>query len=118
MCRLTLADILLVVSLLLVPVRGLLLARHAPSPAAVEVWRDGRFFGRFSLSQEQIVQVGQDYCIEIRGGVRVAETDCPLKLCQQMGWQSLPGRTIVCVPNRVVITIVSGNEPEYDAESY
>lgn len=115
----TLGDVLLVSALVVVSISGLLAAQRVPASAAVEVWRDGHLVGRFPLAKEQTVHVGQNFDIEIQPGrVRVAKTDCPLRLCQQMGWQSLPGRTIVCVPNRVVITITGNDEPGYDAESY
>jgi hypothetical protein len=65
-----------------------------------------------------MVNVGADVKVAIsRGRVRVAESDCPKGVCRHTGWQSRPGRVIVCLPNRVVVRIVGG-EPPYDAESY
>jgi hypothetical protein len=48
--------------------------------------------------------------VEIRGGmVRMVDSDCPDKLCVRTGWISQPGASIICLPNRVVLEIKSGN---------
>jgi len=50
------------------------------------------------------------------GKVWVAEASCPKKLCQKQGAISRPGETIVCLPNRIVITL-EGKTP-LDATTY
>ena len=51
---------------------------------------------------------GKSY-LEISGGmVRMIDSACPDKLCVKTGWISRPGESIVCLPNRVVIEIKSG----------
>ncbi|MDD3718882.1 MAG: NusG domain II-containing protein [Actinomycetota bacterium] len=48
--------------------------------------------------------------LEISGGrVRMVDSACPDKLCVKSGWVSSPGESIVCLPNRVVIEVVSGD---------
>jgi hypothetical protein len=50
-----------------------------------------------------------DSYLEISGGrVRMVDSACPDKLCVRTGWISRPGESIVCLPNRVVIEIKSG----------
>ncbi len=49
------------------------------------------------------------------GRIRVSESDCPGKDCVRSGWASEPGRTIVCLPNRLTITLESGKGPRFDA---
>ncbi|MBD3285019.1 NusG domain II-containing protein [candidate division WOR-3 bacterium] len=39
------------------------------------------------------------------GSVWVAQASCPRKLCVRQGKISRTGRSIVCLPNRIVITI-------------
>ena len=51
-----------------------------------------------------------DSYLEVRDGrVRMVDSACPDKLCVKTGWISSPGESIVCLPNRVVIEIVSGD---------
>lgn len=39
------------------------------------------------------------------GRIRVAEADCPDKVCVNMGWVDTPGRPIACVPHGLTITL-------------
>ncbi|EOC99832.1 NusG domain II-containing protein [Caldisalinibacter kiritimatiensis] len=53
--------------------------------------------------------------------VRVIEADCPDKLDVKQGWISKPGEVIVCLPNRLVIELVSEDtdkEDDIDSISY
>jgi len=41
--------------------------------------------------------------------VKVIESTCPDKLCIKQGWISKQGESIICLPNRISITITGGN---------
>jgi hypothetical protein len=45
------------------------------------------------------------------GKVRMVSSDCRDKVCIGMGWISTNGRSIVCLPNRVIIRITGGRDP-------
>ena len=47
-------------------------------------------------------------------GVRVLESDCPTQDCVHTGQISKAGQSIVCLPARIVITLV-GTSADYDA---
>lgn len=123
LCRPTVFDFLLVAVLLALPgwaLVGDLRAGH--SDATAYIYHDNRLLGAYPLSRDQTVFIGDrarpDVVIEIKSGrVRVAESNCPNQVCVHTGWVSRPGRTIVCVPNRVVIE-VKGRTSNVDAESY
>jgi len=54
--------------------------------------------------------------IEVRQGkVRVADADCPNRICVRTGWRSREGEVIVCVPNKTVIRIVGETTTEVGA---
>ena len=84
-------------------------------PATVAVRVDGRLTATFDLSTDRTIS-------PIPGGpdmsIRVLTSNCPRGVCKNFGRISKPGRTIICVPNKVVLTIEGGPGPEYDAESY
>jgi len=40
-------------------------------------------------------------------GVRVVQADCPRQICVRNGLISLGGRSIVCVPNKIIIQLES-----------
>ncbi len=46
--------------------------------------------------------------VEIRASkVRMKFSPCPLKICMHQGWISKPNESIICVPNGIIIKIVS-----------
>lgn len=49
-----------------------------------------------------------------QGRIRVLHSDCPSQDCVHTGWVSRSGGQIVCLPNRLVIT-VTGGTAEADA---
>ncbi|HYW68542.1 MAG TPA: NusG domain II-containing protein [bacterium] len=54
--------------------------------------------------------------VELAGGTaRVVSSPCPHRLCVKMGAVSAPGRSVVCVPNRVAVTVVGEGPASTDA---
>ena len=61
------------------------------------------------LEMDAKVEVDGEYhnVIEIRDRkAAVVESDCPGEDCVHSGWTGTPGRSVVCLPNRVEIRIV------------
>lgn len=51
-------------------------------------------------------------------GVRViAPREDPLKICERSGWLKVPGPTIVCIPNRLLVQIVGSTKVFIDGLS-
>jgi hypothetical protein len=121
--RVTVLDVLLIAVLLVLPGWGLVRSWRAASEHPVaSIFQNNRLLGVYALDRDQVITVGADarpaMRIEIKGGaIRVAESDCPKGVCKHAGWIRTPGRSIVCVPNRVLIEL-KGASAEYDAESY
>lgn len=47
----------------------------------------------------------------VQGGrARLVNAPCPLKLCEAMGPVDGPGEAIVCVPNRIAVTVTGRSE--------
>ena len=55
---------------------------------------------------------GEAVIVVENGSVRIAESDCPHNYCVRMGNISRRGELIVCVPNRIIVTIKGGSERE------
>lgn len=51
---------------------------------------------------------GKSYVEIADGQVHMIDSACPDKLCVHMGWKSHSGESIICLPNRVVIEVRSG----------
>lgn len=52
-----------------------------------------------------------------KGRIRFLESDCPNQTCVKTGWLTKPGDKAVCLPSRVVITIV-GDSDKIDILAY
>jgi hypothetical protein len=121
--RFTFLDLLLIAALVALPGWALVRSWHAAAERPVaRVFQNNRLIGTYPLDRDQVILIGDKakphMKIEIRNGaVRVAESDCPKGVCKHAGWVRTPGRSILCVPNRVLIE-VTGESRDYDAESY
>lgn len=57
--------------------------------------------------------------IEIKEGrVRAVESSCFQKICVNTGWINKPDQNIICLPNKVLVTIEGKESPKIDAVSY
>ncbi len=121
--RLTVLDVVLIAALLALPGWALVTSRRATREQPVaRIYHNSRLLGVYQLDRQQVVVIGDkarpDMTIEIKdGAIRVAHSDCPKGVCKHAGWVRTPGRSIVCVPNRVIIEL-KGRQQGYDAESY
>lgn len=98
-----------------------LLAHNKDELVAVVVI-DGKEIKRLPLDTGDLSQVtvsaprGKITIEYGQGKVRVLPLDhsvCPNEICWRTGWISAPGQSIVCVPNKLVITL-EGAQPEID----
>lgn len=108
-------DILLIVSLLLIAAVGLVyLFVFREAGNAVTVTVDGQLCGTYSLSQDAVQDIYTDDGREghnrlvIRDGKAYVETaTCPDGICVAHAPIFRNGESIVCLPNRVVITVTA-----------
>lgn len=57
--------------------------------------------------------------VEVKTGrIRVIESTCKDKLCIKEGWIGKVGESIVCLPNRISISIVGEKEDGIDSITY
>ena len=118
--RLSVADVVLIAFLLVAPALLLFaLARPRSDRTVANIYLAGQLLGTVPLDRDTIVSLdGAGVRIEFKSGrVRVEQSDCPNQLCVRTGWISRPGRSIICVPNEVLVEL-RGAGAGYDAESY
>lgn len=82
-----------------------------PSGAAALVSVDGKQVMSLPLSQDTRVTVqgaggGQNVLVVENGEIWCSEATCPDKLCVRQGKKKLGTDTIVCLPNRMAVTII------------
>lgn len=101
-------DILLILFVLLLALAILLvvnLTRQEGSVAIVEI--DGMVTGRYPLSKDGtfVLNGGTNILVIENGTARLVESDCPDHTCEKTGAIRYVGQTIVCLPNRLSVTI-------------
>lgn len=69
----------------------------------------GEIVGVFPLSEDRKIEVtgplGISTVVIESGDVYMADSPCPNKICIHMGKKSERNDTIICIPNRVYITV-------------
>lgn len=86
------------------------LPRETGDTPMAEIYLDGTLVCRVSLDTAAEFSVTGDYMntVTVRDGkIAVTESDCPGGDCVHSGWIGTSGRSIVCLPNRMEIRIVS-----------
>lgn len=112
-------DMILVVALLVLAAAGFVLFnafKQVGDYAVVSV--DGTEVARYPLDKEletDIITVGGTNTLVIKEGkASVSSASCPDLICVNHREISNVGETIVCLPNKVVISIEKANDDELD----
>ena len=80
------------------------------------IYVDGIEFGRYQLNEEQIVHIQGTNILEIKDGkARMIDADCPDKLCMRQKSISKNRESIICLPNKISVEVISKEENEFDA---
>jgi len=114
------ADLLLTGVLLLVALAGVVRLVTAPAGARVIVSNGDQILYTASLDTPREVELegplGITHLKIEEGGVRIADSPCPLKICMGMGKVSRDGALLACLPNRILVEVVGppGEEGAYD----
>lgn len=112
-------DVLIIVICL--AAAGLLYASgiFAPGAAGGEavITQNGEELARLPLDTdaEFITPDGGNRVVVEAGAVSVVEADCPDQVCVNQGRISRDGETIVCLPHRLVVEVVGGEQTQVDA---
>lgn len=79
---------------------------------------NGKEYKRLPLEGNNKIKIKTKYgnnTVEIKDGkVKMAESDCKDKICIHMKSISIPGQSIICLPNRIVVSIEQEGEKEVD----
>ena len=117
------ADIVLFFALILlgaVLTLAPLVSGEEENGAKVVIHVEGKVYGTYSLSKDQTITIDENdhhnLVIIESGKVRMEESNCDNQTCVHQGAIDSSFLPIVCLPNRVMVQIVDGEEA-YDAIS-
>ncbi len=91
--------------------------------ACVKVTVDGKVYGTYSLSKDDTIEIKNvdgdvTNTLVIKDGVAdVTAADCPDHLCVKQKAISKEGESIICLPNKVVVTVKSDTKSDIDSIS-
>lgn len=114
-------DIILFICLILIGGALSYLAFSGSSSGDLVVVKvNGEIYGKYSLTKDRTITVNRDghmNKITIKDGkVQVSKSNCKNQVCVKQGSISTTHQNIVCIPNRVVVSI-EGKGGEYDVIS-
>lgn len=82
----------------------------------VQIRINNQIYQRLPLSIDQTVDIKDKTTVIIKDRhVHVENSNCPDKLCQKQGSIEKNGEQIICLPNKIVIEIVSDQIKDIDA---
>ena len=116
-----------VVALVVVALAALLVFLLRPaggSNLTAVITLDGVQVAQYQLDQlDQPITLTVDegtYPLTIRaeqGRICIEHSDCPSQDCVRTGWISKPGQQIICLPDKLVISLSGSGSQEFDAIS-
>lgn len=87
----------------------------------VKIYFDSNLIKTVRLEEDMEYEIKENNHINIikikNGKVFMKEADCPDKLCEKQGAISRNGESIICLPNKIVIKIISNEKSDVDANS-
>lgn len=84
--------------------------------ADVVVTVDGKKYGTYDLSANRTIDINGTNTLQIKNGkADMIHANCPDQLCVHQRAISRDGESIICLPNKVVVTIKGGKDRELDA---
>ena len=90
-------------------VLGIQLLHSANGTEKVKITVDGKVFGTYLLSEDRTVSVNETNIVLItEGTVSMESADCPHQRIKRSG------ESIICLPNKVVVSIEGGGEEKLD----
>lgn len=86
------------------------------SAGLVKVTVNGEIYGTYSLEKDQEIEINQTNQLLIQDGFAdMVDGDCPDHICVNHAPISKNKEMIVCLPNKVIVEIVGGENAESDA---
>lgn len=115
-------DIILIISLLLVGIIALVIWHFVYSVDGkyVTIEQRDNLIGIYPLNVDKEIEIEHrnevvNKIVIENGYCYMEEAECPDHLCIKQGKVNKSGQTIVCLPNRVVVTVVDSDSSEYDS---
>jgi len=108
-------EIIIIIALLILAFASYFIINNKGPGAKAQIEVAQNLYGTYDLSKDQdiIIKDSKGQIIMTakisNGTIRVITSTCRDKICIKEGAIDLSGQTIVCLPNKVVITVINDN---------
>ena len=106
----------LVVFIAIGTVLAFLPGRVADENSIAQIYMDSALIRELPLDVDTSVTIEGDYSNTVtveNGRIRISQSNCPGEDCVHSGAISAPGRSIVCLPNRVEIRVTGASDVDF-----
>ena len=110
-------DIIVVASLLALSLLILLMISLTKVEGAyAEITVDGNTIGKYSLAIDNTYSLngGTNTLVIQNGEAYIRDSNCPDHICENTGKIKHVGQTIICLPNRLTVTIIGESDEAVD----
>lgn len=95
---------------------------HTDDSSYVEVKIDGEIYGTYPLDEDMKERIesadgGYNILVISDGKASIEEANCPDKICVNHRAVHYSGDSVVCLPHKLTVTVVGGQEDEIDAST-
>lgn len=115
-------DIILIISLLFIGIIALVIWHfiYSDDGKYVTIEQRNELIGTYPMNVDKEIEIEHrgkvvNKIIIKDGYCYMEEAECPDHLCIKQGKVNKSGQTIVCLPNRVVVTVVDSDSSDYDS---
>lgn len=111
-------DFILIISVIFIALSVFLFLRFTKEEGSgqVVVKVEGEEFGRYDINEDNKININNTNILAIKDNkAYIEEADCPDKLCVEQKAISRDGESIICLPNKVIVTIESSEQSDVDA---
>lgn len=110
-------DVLVIAALLLLSLLVVLVIEFTKQEGAyVEITLDGTTVAQYSLAVDGVYPLngGTNVLVIQNGEAYMSASNCPDHVCENTGRVRYVGQTIICLPNRLTVTIVGSSDGSVD----
>ena len=105
-------------AVLLIIVAGFLLCPQSKSNM-IKITLNKEVYGYYDLNKNQTIHINKENTLKIENHkIRMISATCPDCLCIKQGAINKKGQSIICLPHKLIVEVVSGNEKEQDDQAY
>ena len=94
---------------------------NLPQGQYLEIYKNNEILATYSLNQQITKTIngakGETKITINNGKVRFSSAPCAKKYCIHQGWINKANQIIICIPNKISISILGGNK-NYDSINY